>query len=141
MSPTEKSGLFEATIRPAPSERTTSPILTAGRYVSMAIQPRCVGSQDSIRVRTSTSPSPSAGTSVSTKLKSLSWIAPYGRRASSHWRFFMPVLPRRMERSSYHMGVARDPHTIRRRELHDAGPAETQIGADRGFLLGVDWRP
>ena len=93
MSPTAKSGLFDATIRPAPIERTTSPILTAGRYVSKAIQPRCVGSQDSIRLRTSTSPSPGVGASVSTKLKSLSWIAPCGRRASSHWRFFMSVLP------------------------------------------------
>jgi hypothetical protein len=35
MSPTAKSGLFDATIRPAPIERTTSPILTAGGYVSM----------------------------------------------------------------------------------------------------------
>jgi hypothetical protein len=29
-----------------------------------------------------------------------------------------------------------DPHTVRRRELHDAGLTQTQIGADRGFLLG-----
>src|ERR1700722_3228167 len=52
----------------------------------------CVRSQDSIKLRTSTWPSPRVGASVSTKLKSLSWIAPCGRRASSHWRFFMSVL-------------------------------------------------
>jgi hypothetical protein len=34
MSPIAKSGLFDAMIRPAPIERTTSPILTAGTYVS-----------------------------------------------------------------------------------------------------------
>jgi hypothetical protein len=33
MSPTAKSGWFDASIRPAPMERTTSPILTAGRLV------------------------------------------------------------------------------------------------------------
>ena len=93
MSPTAKSGWFDATIRPAPIDRTTSPILTAGKYVSKAIQPRCVGSQDSMVLRTSTWPSPGIGASVSTKLKSLSLIAPSGRRASSHWRFFMVFLP------------------------------------------------
>ena len=30
---------------------------------------------------------------------------------------------------------------MRRRDLHDASLAKTQIGADRGFLLGVDRRP
>jgi len=30
---------------------------------------------------------------------------------------------------------------MRRCDLHDAGFAQTQIGADRGFLLGVDRRP
>jgi hypothetical protein len=30
---------------------------------------------------------------------------------------------------------------MRRRELHDAGLAQAQIGADRSFLLGLDWWP
>ena len=34
-----------------------------------------------------------------------------------------------------------NPHTMRRRELHDAGLAQAQIGADRSFLLGLDWWP
>ena len=34
-----------------------------------------------------------------------------------------------------------DSHAMRRRNLHDAGLAETQIGADRSFLHGVDRRP
>jgi hypothetical protein len=45
------------------------------------------------------------GESVSTKLKSLSWIAPCGRHARSHWRFFMSVLLR-IERSFISRGVA-----------------------------------
>jgi hypothetical protein len=44
-------------------------------------------------LRTSTWPSPGIGASVSTKSKSLSLIAPSGRRASSYWRFFMAYPP------------------------------------------------
>jgi hypothetical protein len=34
-----------------------------------------------------------------------------------------------------------DSHAVHRRDLHDANLAQTQIGADRGFLLGVDRPP
>jgi hypothetical protein len=45
-SPGAKAGAFERTTRPTPPERITSPIATAGMYVSISIHPRCVGSQD-----------------------------------------------------------------------------------------------
>ena len=32
------------------------------------------------------------GARLATKLKSLSWIIPCGRRASSHWRFLMSIM-------------------------------------------------
>src|SRR5258708_29225545 len=75
-----------------PMARMTSPIATAGRYVSATIQTRMVGSMERYFTRARAWPSFSSGTGDSVSCRSPGASSPFGRDCSRSWRLVFDTL-------------------------------------------------
>src|SRR5216684_6151801 len=75
-----------------PMARMTSPIATAGRYVSATIQTRMVGSMERYFTRARAWPSFSSGTGDSVSCRSPGARSPFGRFWSRSWRLVFDTL-------------------------------------------------
>src|SRR6266850_7869762 len=75
-----------------PKARMTSPMATAGRYVSTTIQTRMVGSMERYLTWARAWPSCSSGSGDSTSCKSPGARRPFGRDLRMSWRFVVGMV-------------------------------------------------